>query len=99
MIEPAYVRSSFDQNSLEPDHKLPEYDAARAKVLGFVRDVLATADSPEMVAEAVLRAATDKVMKRRYTVGKVAGQISVLRRLMPATIFDRALRQQLRLPV
>ena len=67
-------------------------------MLNFVQDVLPTADTPEMVAEAVLRAATDKAMKRRYTVGKVAGQISVLRRLMPATLFDKALRQQLRLP-
>lgn len=98
LIEPAYVRSPFDQNSLEPDQKLREYDEARARVLGFVRDVLPTADTPEMVAEAVLRAATDTTMKRRYTVGKVAGQISVLRRLMPAKLFDKALRQQFRLP-
>jgi NAD(P)-dependent dehydrogenase (short-subunit alcohol dehydrogenase family) len=98
LIEPAYVRSPFDQNSLEPDQKLGEYDEARARVLNFVQEVLPTADTPEMVADAVLRAATDKAMKRRYTVGRVAGQISVLRRLMPATLFDKALRQQLRLP-
>lgn len=98
LIEPAYVRSPFDQNSLEPDRKLPEYDEARSRVLGFVQDVMPTADTPEMVAEAVLKAATDKDQKRRYTVGKVAGQISLLRRLMPAKIFDKALRQQLRLP-
>ncbi|KQT44176.1 short-chain dehydrogenase [Devosia sp. Leaf420] len=98
LIEPAYVRSPFDQNSLEPDRKLPEYDEARSRVLGFVQDVMPTADTPEMVAEAVLKAATDKDQKRRYTVGEVAGQISLLRRLMPAKIFDKALRQQLRLP-
>lgn len=98
LIEPAYVRSPFDQNSLEPDMKLDVYAEARKRVAAFVRDVLPTADTPEMVADAVRLAATDATPKRRYTVGKVAGQISLLRRLMPAKIFDKALRQQLRLP-
>lgn len=31
LIEPAYVRSPFDQNALEPDQKLREYDEARAR--------------------------------------------------------------------
>jgi short-subunit dehydrogenase len=98
LIEPGYVRSLFDQNSLEPDLKLSEYAEARTRVLNFVRDVQPTADTPEMVAEAVRAASTDARPKRRYTVGKVAGQISLLRRLMPAPFFDKALRQQLRLP-
>jgi NAD(P)-dependent dehydrogenase (short-subunit alcohol dehydrogenase family) len=98
LIEPAYVRSPFDQNSLEPDRKLREYNEVRARVLAFVQDVTPTADTPEMVAAVVRQAATAATPKRRYTVGKVAGQISVLRRLMPASIFDRVLRQQLCLP-
>lgn len=98
LIEPGYVRSPFDQNSLEPDLKLNEYAAARKRVLNFIKDVQPTADTPEMVAEAVRQAANDMTPKRRYTVGKVAGQISVLRRLVPAKLFDKVLRQQLRLP-
>ena len=97
LIEPG-CRSPFDQNSLEPDLKLKEYAAARTRVLDFIKDVQPTADTPEMVAEAVSLAATDTTPKRRYTVGKVAGQISVLRRLVPAGLFDKVLRQQLRLP-
>ena len=99
LIEPAYVRSTFDQNSLEPDAKLREYDAARAKVSAFVEGVLPTADTPEMVAAAVRVAATSTRHRQRHTVGKVARQVSLLRRLMPAQMFDRALRQQFRLPV
>lgn len=98
LIEPAYVRSPFDQNSLEPDLKLNEYAAARTRVLNFIRDVQPTADAPEMVGDVVRLAATDPTPKRRYTVGRVAGQISLLRRLMPARLFDKILRQQLRLP-
>lgn len=99
LIEPACVRSTFDQNSLEPDLKLKEYDQARARVNAFVQEVMPTADTPEMVGEAVLVAATTAQQRQRYTVGKVARQISVLRRFMPATMFDKALRQQFRLPV
>lgn len=98
LIEPAFVRSPFDQNSLEPDAKLSEYSEARRNVLAFVQDALPTADTPEMVADVVRVAATAATTKRRYTVGKAAGQISVLRRLMPASLFDKALRQQFRLP-
>lgn len=99
LIEPAYIRSAFDQNSLEPDAKLKEYDQARARVHAFVRDVMPTADTPEMVADAVLLAATTAHQRQRYTVGKIARQISLLRRFMPAGMFDRTLRKQFRLPV
>ena len=36
--------------------------------------------------------------RRRYAAGKVAGQISVLRRFVPVGMFDKTLRKQLRLP-
>ena len=53
---------------------------------------------PEKVANAVLLAATAPRQRLRYTVGKVEWQISLLRRFMPAGMFDKALRQQFRLP-
>jgi NAD(P)-dependent dehydrogenase (short-subunit alcohol dehydrogenase family) len=98
LVEPAYTRSVFDQNSLAPDATLPEYDAARANVLKLMEDAMATADAPEVVAATVLRAATDARPRRRYPAGKVAGQISVLRRFAPADAFDKSLRKQMRLP-
>ena len=36
---------------------------------------------------------------RRYTVGKLARQISLLRRFVPEKMFDKSLRKELRLPV
>ena len=99
LIEPAYTRSGFDQNALEPDSTLPEYERVRADVSAFTRTVMATADVPEVVGDAVLRAASDTRPRRRYTAGKAARQISILRRFAPAEMFDRSLRKQLRLPV
>jgi NAD(P)-dependent dehydrogenase (short-subunit alcohol dehydrogenase family) len=99
LIEPAYTRSVFDQNALEPDTMLQEYDHARAGARALLQDVMTTADPPEVVAEAVVLAATAARPRRRYTAGKVAQQISLLRRFAPAEIFDKSLRKQMRLPV
>jgi hypothetical protein len=57
-----------------------------------------TADTPELVASAVLTASTEANPRRRYTAGRVARQISLLRRFVPASAFDKSLRKQMRLP-
>ena len=98
VIEPAFVRTVFDQNGLEPDSVMKVYDQARAGVGALLRDVMPKADPPEVVAEVVLKAATDIHPRRRYTAGKAARQVSMLRRFAPAAMFDKTLRKQFRLP-
>jgi len=98
VIEPAFVRTVFDQNGVEPDSPLAEYDRARAGLKALLDDVIPKADLPELVAEVVVKAATDARPGRRYTAGKAARQVSLLRRFAPAEMFDRTLRKQFRLP-
>jgi short-subunit dehydrogenase len=98
LIEPGAVQGTFDQSSLEPDSTMKEYDEGRAWVHAFYKKSMLTADTPEKVAQAVLLAATATHQRQRYTVGKVAWQIGLLRRLMPARMFDKASRQQFGLP-
>lgn len=99
VIEPAFMRTVFDQNGIEPDSTLKEYDRARAGVAALLRDVMPVADRPEVVADVVVKAATDPRPRRRYTAGKAARQVSMLRRFAPAEMFDKSLRKQFRLPV
>jgi NAD(P)-dependent dehydrogenase (short-subunit alcohol dehydrogenase family) len=99
LIEPAYTRSSFDQNMIEPDSRLKDYDQARASAHALVRDVMPVSDLPEVVADAVVKAATAPSPRRRYPTGKIAQQVSMLRRFAPAKLFDKSLRKQMRLPV
>jgi NAD(P)-dependent dehydrogenase (short-subunit alcohol dehydrogenase family) len=99
VIEPAFVRTVFDQNGIQPDSVLKDYDQARAGVGALLRDVMPKADRPEVVADVVVKAATDVNPRRRYTAGKAARQVSILRRFAPAQIFDKSLRKQFRLPV
>lgn len=98
LIEPAHTRSSFAQNILKPDSMLAEYDQIRNDVSASFRDFMATADLPQVVADAVVRAATDARPRRRYAAGKTARKVSLLRRLVPAEAFDKSLRKQMRLP-
>ncbi|MER9525274.1 oxidoreductase [Mesorhizobium sp. M0292] len=99
VIEPAFVRTVFDQNGIEPDSLLKDYDQARAVLKALLADVMPKADRPEVVADVVVKAATDARPRRRYTAGKAASQVSLLRRFAPAGMFDKTLRKQFRLPV
>ncbi len=56
-------------------------------------------DAPEVVAKTVLAAAIGPAPKKRYAAGKMARQVSFLRRFVPAFAFDKSLRKQLGLPV
>ena len=98
LVEPAYTRTRFESNLIKADQPLDEYAGARSKAEELIRDAMRTADSPESVAEVVVKAATVANPRRRYTAGRMAGQVSLLRRFVPETAFDKSLRKQMRLP-
>ncbi len=98
LVEPAYTRTSFEGNVYQADQQLDVYQSARANAEGVMRDEMKTADTPELVANAVVKAATEANPNRRYAAGRVARQVSLLRRFVPASAFDKSLRKQMRLP-
>jgi len=97
IIEPAYTKTPFDANFMEPDDKLDEYREARAGVGRRVNEVMATAESPDVVAEAVLQAASAARPKIRYAAGKLANRLRLLRRFAPVGLVDAGIRKDLRL--
>ncbi|HUL70421.1 MAG TPA: oxidoreductase [Gemmatimonadales bacterium] len=97
VIEPAYTKTHFDANLLEPDAKLDEYREARAAVTTQLRAVLETADEPAVVADVVLAAASAARPKLRYTAGSLANRLRLLRRFAPAGAVDAGIRKDLRL--
>jgi short-subunit dehydrogenase len=98
LVEPAYTRTSFEGNVYQADQQLEVYQPARSNAEAVMRDAMKVADSPELVADAVVKASTAANPHRRYTAGRAAGQISFLRRFVPASAFDKSLRKQMRLP-
>ena len=99
LVEPAYTRTSFAHTLARPDQLLDIYESARSGMNVVVRKAMEKGDASEVVAKTVLAAATDRAPKRRYAAGKMARQVSFLRRFVPASAFDKSLRKQLGLPV
>lgn len=59
--------------------------------------LMAGADEPGVVADAVLAAAQARQPKLRYTAGPLAARLRLMRRFMPAALMDAGLRKDLRL--
>src|SRR5579859_1569355 len=97
VIEPAYTKTPFDANFLGPDAKLDEYREVRAAVNERVKEVMATAEQPTVVAEVVLKTASAARPKLPYTAGAVASRLRLLRRFAPAGLVDAGIRRDLRL--
>jgi short-subunit dehydrogenase len=96
-IEPAYTRTQFETNAIAADAPIAEYGKVRAHVDAVTKELFSKADDPAVVAEAVLRAATDEHPKLRYTAGKRAKLLSFLRAFAPASAVDSGIRKNLRL--
>lgn len=97
VIEPAYTKTRFEANSLEPDAKLDEYGESRAALSKLMPQKIAAGDEPSVVAEVVLVAATAARPKIRYPAGRVASRLRWLRRFAPAGLVDAGIRKDLQL--
>jgi short-subunit dehydrogenase len=97
VIEPGYTKTQFDANLLEADSKLDEYREARAALGKQLKEAIASADEPGVVADVVLEAASAAHPKLRYTAGGIAGRMRLLRRFAPARLVDAGIRRELRL--
>jgi NAD(P)-dependent dehydrogenase (short-subunit alcohol dehydrogenase family) len=97
VIEPAYTNTPFDANMLQPDSKIDAYREVRATINQRIKEVMTAAEGPEVVAEAVLKAAQAKKPKLRYTAGGLAARLKMLRTFAPAGVLDTGLRKDLRL--
>jgi NAD(P)-dependent dehydrogenase (short-subunit alcohol dehydrogenase family) len=99
LIEPAYTRTSFGDQVIKPDRPLDTYSAARSVMSAVFQRAITTGEPPEVVADAILKAAIVPAPKARYAAGRLARQVSLLRRFIPASLFDKSLRKQNGLPV
>lgn len=94
LIEPGGTRTGFDDNTAQPDNPLPAYEQRRQRSNQAVADQVNNGDDPQVVAKAIVAAATDKSPKLRYPAGS-ARQLSALRRFAPRRVFDKQLRKSL----
>jgi short-subunit dehydrogenase len=99
LVEPGYTNTAFEENKTKPDQPLSIYESVRTRTERLMLKSVEEGDAPEIVARTVLKAATASVPKRRYAAGKMARRVSLLRRFVPESAFDKSLRKQLGLAV
>lgn len=97
VIEPAFTQTRFDANLLAPDATREEYRPMRAHLSALLLRQIAQGDAPSVVADIVLKAATDHRPRIRYTAGRAAATLALLRRIAPAALVDRGIRQSFKL--
>jgi NAD(P)-dependent dehydrogenase (short-subunit alcohol dehydrogenase family) len=97
LIEPGFIKTRIDQNAQRAAAEIEAYRGSRERVGASISASVEGGDDPRLVALAVRRSLTAKRPKLRYPVGKRAGTLATLRSLLPAPMFDRALRKQFRL--
>ena len=97
VIEPAFAKTQFEANNIEPDAKLDEYQNVRTSLAKVFSQSMANADDPDVVAKVVVKAASTARPRLRYTAGVAAGRLSLLRAFAPAGILDAGIRKSLQL--
>lgn len=99
LVEPGFTRTAFEKSLTRPDQPLAVYDSVRANMEALMRKGVNTGDAPEVVANTVLKAATAATPRRRYSAGKLAYQVSFMRRFLPESMVDKNLRKFNNLPL
>lgn len=95
VVEPAYTKTGFDTNMMQPDAKLDEYREVRAAINKLMPKLMAKGDEPSVVAEVVLEAASANNPKIRYPAGGKARGLRLLRRFAPVAALDAGIRRDL----
>lgn len=93
LVEPGVTRTSFEENLTRADQPLPIYASERARSENLMRKWVEEGDAPQVVADTVVKAATAKKPKLRYSAGKQSGQVRALRRYLPERVIDGILRK------
>ena len=93
LVEPGVTRTAFEENLSRADAPMAIHADGRARSEGLMRRWIETGDDPQVVADAVLKAATAKAPRLRYAAGKQSRQVGLLRRYLPEALVDRTLRK------
>src|SRR6202012_1966128 len=92
VVEPGYTNTSFEANATDADSLIGSYGQVRVHVKRVLAQSVRGGDDPEVVARVVLKAATSRIPKVRYPAGPLARRLALLKRLAPAGLLDKGIR-------
>jgi NAD(P)-dependent dehydrogenase (short-subunit alcohol dehydrogenase family) len=93
LIEPFNTSTGFDASVVRGEHPLPVYERGRQTFEAILAEGMRTGADPAVIAKVIVAAATDAKPKLRYPAGSGAGRVRLLRRLVPARVFDKQIRK------
>ena len=93
LVEPFNTSTAFDASVVRGENPLAIYERGRQTFEAILAEGMKTGDDPAVIAKVIVAAATDPKPKLRYTAGSGARRVSMLRRLVPARIFDKQIRK------
>ncbi|WP_370149054.1 SDR family NAD(P)-dependent oxidoreductase [Exiguobacterium profundum] len=95
LIEPGPIKTDFYGRSQElvRDQPLDVYDDYTEVALHNTNAAGANAEGPDVVAETIWRAATDRKKRLRYPSGQQAGLLIALKRYLPNQVFFSIVRR------
>ena len=96
LIEPAYTKTSLGINLLEADAKILAYENIRKKLHQQMIKSINKSDSPDVVAQTILKVINSPQILSRYTAGKTAKRLKNLRRFAPVNLFDTLIQRSLK---
>lgn len=94
VIEPAYINTPFDTNLMKPDSPMDVYRKICELIEKRVKQVLVSADGPEVVAKMVVKVAQAKHPNIHYAPG-LAKRLQLFRRFAPARVLEVGVRKDL----
>jgi NAD(P)-dependent dehydrogenase (short-subunit alcohol dehydrogenase family) len=97
LVEPGYMKTRFDKNTIVAAGTIGDYTEVRERVGAHLNASVESGGDPTHVADAIAAALETRRPKLRYPVGKGAGTLAALRSFVPAGLFDRSFRKELRL--
>jgi NAD(P)-dependent dehydrogenase (short-subunit alcohol dehydrogenase family) len=92
VVEPGYTNTSFESNATDADSPIESYAPIREHVKRVLADSVSAGDDPAVVAQVVLKAATSRAPKLRYPAGPLARRLSLLKKVAPAALLDKGVR-------
>lgn len=93
MVQPGVTHTAFEENLTRADQPIDVYGVGRDRSEKLMRKWVDAGDDPQVVADAVVKAATAANPRLRYPAGPQARQLSMVRRFMPQRIIDRMLHR------
>jgi NAD(P)-dependent dehydrogenase (short-subunit alcohol dehydrogenase family) len=94
IIEPGFFKTNIGSATMRGTQVIPAYDGMRAALDRAVATSIETAPDPLQVARLMMRVAQTRTPRLRYRVGSDAIWVPWLKRLLPHSVFAKAIARR-----